>query len=177
MEKYGDYYLLNPGDFGTPRFTSMRRKLCHMQSVADIILEKLMEDFGIPEIRKPDFQIKYMVNSLEIIHRDKTVAGFEQSSIEKNTQILKKSAIYISWYHAENLFEKTVENTIPHEVCHTIHSMVDLETKCKDSHGIEFQYFLERARKLSLGNPQLSFDLNLDEFVALKSSSIVWKAL
>lgn len=172
MEAYSNYYLLGNSDIGYPRFTTARRKLETYREAVYEIFPKMFDEFGI-ENRPENIFVGFMLNKVSLINTKKSSAGFFVSST-----CGKVFYIYLSLFHAIHFHDETLDNTVPHEVCHGIHRQIDHDTFVTDGHGKDFEDLLEICAKVTHMNPKNGFFIPAVDFEAhishLKDYTETW---
>ena len=146
MEKYFDWFLLRDADLGFPRFTTLRRRLAEYDELAQDLYRKMCRDFGI---EKPlPLSVGMMLNGSQIISDKKPSGGIcFPCYYAKAPEVWVEWRIFVSVTHSKLYHERTLWETIPHEVSHAIHGMVDRESFEEHEHGNEFMDIFKICQK------------------------------
>lgn len=138
-----DYIVLENFDIDFPRFSTMQRRLEEYEGFAWELYSKTCREFGVycfPKLEFRYFALNPLANSM--------YAGVCVSEISKlnGQKILRELMIGVSFTHSRIYDDRIYDEVIPHEVCHALHAVLDLESLTPENYHGEF--FFELARYL-----------------------------
>jgi hypothetical protein len=141
-EMYKKYYILQ-GEIGYPRFTTYRRQLSKMVDFAEEIMETMCKIYDFGEI--PEIKFQYFIQKTDC---KELASGFHTAYLNEDNSV-DYHFIGLNFTDAKEFPERIMLETLPHELAHALHLMINRPDQEKNPHGemfdqicrlIEFQF-------------------------------------
>jgi hypothetical protein len=144
MIKHAYGYIVEERELEFPRFTSMRRKLTELSLTGKEIYREMCREFNIYDL--PPIEYQYFVNNDNV---GKSVNGFcgRWTITKKSVVSVDHFQLGMSYAYCKNLFSKAIGATLPHEICHAVHMLIDYEGCDANPHGEDFESLLKICMK------------------------------